>query len=202
MKFLADAFFAPLGAQKRSRCEEEETRCTRATCGRTSTSYNVVFDYTPGHSREGPLAFLGDYAVHLQVDVDKGYDALFAKRLAQEVACWAHARRKFFDAQGSDPGRAVEMLVLTGDLCQLEQRAQEEGLDRDQIKALRQEQSKPILPISEKRLAKLLVQSGQMTVTPRNGFPSCRARMATKRKLRINSQSSLSSASSRGHARP
>jgi transposase len=35
----------------------------------------------------------------------------------------------------------------------IEQRAKDEGLDRDQIKALRQEQSKPILGVIEKRLA-------------------------------------------------
>jgi transposase len=114
---------------------------------------NVVFDYTPGHSREGPLAFLGDYAGYLQADAYKGYDAFFAKGRAQEVGCWTHTRRKFFDAQGSDPGRAVEMLVLIGDLYQIEQRAKEEGLDRDQIHALRQEHSKPILGVIEKRLA-------------------------------------------------
>jgi transposase len=114
---------------------------------------NVVFDYTPGHSREGPLVFLGDYAGYLQADAYQGYDAFFAQRRAQEVACWAHARRKFFDAQGSDPGRAVEMLVLIGDLYQIEQRAKDEGLDRDQIQALRQEHSKPILGVIEKRLA-------------------------------------------------
>jgi transposase len=57
---------------------------------------NVVFDYTSGHSREGPLAFLGDYAGYLQADAYQGYDAFFAKRRAQEVACWAHARRKFW----------------------------------------------------------------------------------------------------------
>lgn len=114
---------------------------------------NVVFDYTPGHSREGPLAFLGDYAGYLQADAYNGYDAFFAKRLAWEVACSAHARRKFFDAQGSDPARAVEMLVLIGDLYKIEQHAKDEGLARDQIKALRQEQSKPILGVIEERLA-------------------------------------------------
>ena len=106
---------------------------------------NVVFDYTPGHSREGPLEFLGDYAGYLQADAYKGYDAFFAKRLALEVACWAHTRRKCFDAQDTDPARAVEMLVLIGDLYKVEDRAKEEGLDRDQIKDLRQQESQPIL---------------------------------------------------------
>jgi transposase len=114
---------------------------------------NVVFDYTAGHSRDGPVRFLGDYAGYLQADAYNGYDAIFAKGHAIEVACWAHARRKFFDAQDSDPARATEMLVLIRDLYQVEDQAKAEGLDRDQIKALRQKDSKPILAVIEKRLA-------------------------------------------------
>jgi hypothetical protein len=33
---------------------------------------NVVFDYTPGHSREGPLRFLGDYGGYVQADAYNG----------------------------------------------------------------------------------------------------------------------------------
>ena len=113
---------------------------------------NVVFDYTPGHSRAGPVQFLGDYAGYLQADAYQGYDAIFEKGWATEVACWAHARRKFFEAQNSDPARAVEMLVLIKDLYEIEQRARDEELQRDQIQALRQQESKPILATIEKRL--------------------------------------------------
>jgi transposase len=113
---------------------------------------NVVFDYTPGHSRAGPVQFLGDYAGYLQADAYQGYDAIFEKGLATEVACWAHARRKFFEAQNSDPARAVEMLVLIKDLYEIERRARDEELQRDQIQALRQQESKPILATIEKRL--------------------------------------------------
>jgi len=113
---------------------------------------NVVFDYTAGHSREGPVRWLGDYAGYLQADAYKGYDAIFAKGHAIEVACWAHTRRKFFEAQDSDPARAAEMLVLIGDLYDVERRAKDEGLDRDQIKALRQQHSQPILEVIAKRL--------------------------------------------------
>ncbi len=113
---------------------------------------DVVFDYTPGHSREGPLRFLGDYTGYVQADAYNGYDALFAKGHAIEVACWAHTRRKFFDAQGSDPARATEMLVLIGDLYEIEARAKQEKLEPDQIKALRQKESRPILEVIEKRL--------------------------------------------------
>jgi hypothetical protein len=113
---------------------------------------NVVFDYTPGHSREGPLRFLGDYGGYVQADAYNGYDALFAKGRATEVGCWAHGRRKFFDSRESDPARAVEMLALIGDLYQIEAQAKEEHLDRDQIKTRRQAKSKPILAVIGQRL--------------------------------------------------
>jgi len=115
--------------------------------------HNVVFDYTSGHSREGPLRFLGDYAGYVQADAYNGYDALFAKGHATEVACWAHTRRKFFAAQDTDPARAAEMLVLIGNLYQIEEQAKEENLGREQIRALRQKEGLPILEVIEKRLA-------------------------------------------------
>jgi transposase len=45
---------------------------------------NVVFDYTPGPSREGPLRFLGDYGGYVQADAYNGYDVLFAQGRATE----------------------------------------------------------------------------------------------------------------------
>ena len=60
----------------------------------------VAFDYTPTHSRDGPMAFLGDYDGYVQADAYKGYDAFFENGDATEVGCWAHTRRKFYDARG------------------------------------------------------------------------------------------------------
>nr|WP_197531015.1 transposase [Posidoniimonas corsicana] len=34
-----------------------------------------------------------------------------------EVACWAHARRKFYDAQDSDEQRTAKMLSMIAELC-------------------------------------------------------------------------------------
>lgn len=113
---------------------------------------DVVFDYTSGHSREGPVRFLGDYGGWVQADAYKGYDAIFAKGHAREAGCWAHTRRKFFDAQSSDPARSAEMLARIGELYAVEHRAKEQSLDRQQIKLLRQKESRPILDALEKRL--------------------------------------------------
>ncbi len=107
--------------------------------------HNVVFDYTPTRCREGPIAFLGDYAGFVQADAYQGYDKLFAKRTCTEVGCWAHARRKFFEAKDSDPGRAYPILTWIRDLYDVERQAKEQQLDAADIVQLRQKSSKPIL---------------------------------------------------------
>jgi transposase len=106
---------------------------------------NVVFDYTSTHSRDGPVAFLGDYSGYVHADAYKGYDAFFERGNATEVACWAHTRRKFYDSLSTDPRRAHEMLAMIGRLYTVEQQAKEDGLDAIALKDLRQQHSKPIL---------------------------------------------------------
>ena len=60
-----------------------------------------------------------------------------------EVACWAHARRKFFDAKDTDGKRAAEMLSMVRELYAVEERAKE--LDDASRRELRQAQSVPVL---------------------------------------------------------
>src|SRR5665648_315808 len=54
----------------------------------------VVYDYSKTRSQEGPKALLKGY---LQADAYAGYDCLYESQQNIECACWAHARRKFFD---------------------------------------------------------------------------------------------------------
>jgi transposase len=111
-----------------------------------------VFDYTATHSRDGPVAFLGDYGGYVQADAYKGYDAFFETGNATEVGCWAHTRRRFYDARTTDPQCAHEMLALIGKLYDVEKQAKENRLDVSSIKELRQEQSRPILDAIHTRL--------------------------------------------------
>jgi hypothetical protein len=48
------------------------------------------------------------------------YDGIYHKGDCVEVACRAHARRKFFDAKDTDSRRAAEMLAMVGRLYALE----------------------------------------------------------------------------------
>jgi transposase len=107
----------------------------------------TVYDYTPNRSRDGPDAFLKEFRGFLQADAYSGYDHLYqdAERGITEVACWAHARRKFYEAQSSDVMRSTVMLAYIRLLYDVEREARDCKLSGGQRRALRQVKSLPIL---------------------------------------------------------
>ncbi len=107
----------------------------------------TVFDYTASRSRDGPEEFLKEFRGYLQADAYSGYDHFYQEpeRGIVEVACWAHARRRFFEAQSSDLMRSTIMLAYIRLLYDVERKARDQKLDGEARRALRQENSKPIL---------------------------------------------------------
>lgn len=103
----------------------------------------TVYDYTPNRSRDGPARWLASYSGYLQADAYGGYDGIYHAQGVTEVACWAHARRKFYDAQDSDQKRSAQMLALIGELYALEREAKD--ADQTARLALRHERSVPVL---------------------------------------------------------
>lgn len=110
----------------------------------------IVYDYTPSRRRDGPVEFLREFAGtpesprYLQADAFGGYDGIYtAGAHVIEVACMAHCRRKFHDARRTDVNRAHQMLAWIQQLYVIERQAKE--LDARARRALRREQSKPIL---------------------------------------------------------
>lgn len=57
----------------------------------------VWFQYSANRKGEHPSAHLASYSGILQVDAFAGYNGLFEDGSIVEAACWAHARRKYFD---------------------------------------------------------------------------------------------------------
>jgi transposase len=105
----------------------------------------VVYDYTPDRSGNGPEQFLKEYRTgYLQSDAYAGYNAIHERGIVA-VGCWAHARRKFYDARTSDPERSHAAIAWIGRLYELERAAKEQHLDDNARHALRQERSRPIL---------------------------------------------------------
>jgi len=103
----------------------------------------TVFDYTPDRSRDGPTAWLKDFKGYLQADAFGGYDGIYVKGDIIEVACWAHARRKFYDSRHSDTQRAHHALALIRLLYDVERESKD--LDAEQRLAMHQARSRPLL---------------------------------------------------------
>lgn len=84
-----------------------------------------VYDFTASRSRDGPTRFLAEYSGYLHADAYTGYDAMFSDIASNviEVACWAHARSKFFDAVGSYPREAHQVLEWIRQLYDIEDQA-------------------------------------------------------------------------------
>lgn len=103
----------------------------------------VVFDYQTGRSGSHARAFLEGWQGHLCVDGYSGYQASFKGDTIQ-LACMAHARRKFFDLHAANQSPlAAEALLLMGQLYQIER----DGADMDIAgrMQLRRDKSVPVL---------------------------------------------------------
>jgi transposase len=112
--------------------------------GSAAVPYDV-YDFTEDRKRDGPARFLAGYAGYLQADAFSGYDGIYAGSggRIREVACWAHARRKFFEARSSSPADASLILEMIGRLYEVEDRAR--PLDDDARRELRRAEAVPVL---------------------------------------------------------
>lgn len=103
----------------------------------------VVYDFTLTKEQSEPKRFLGSWRGHLQCDAASNFHQVLASGEVVEVGCWAHARRRFVDALASDTARSSRILALVQMLYHVESDAR--ALDPPARRAMRQEQSKPIL---------------------------------------------------------
>jgi transposase len=103
----------------------------------------VLYDFQPSRAAACPKAFLQDYAGYLQVD---GY-AAYEQTRAKLVGCFAHARRKFMDAQSVQPkgkiGKADWALNHIQKLYAIEKQLADKTPAQRYV--LRQEKSAPLL---------------------------------------------------------
>jgi len=114
-----------------------------------------VYDFTTSRRRDGPARFLQSYSGYLHADAYTGYDAIFLGTGSSviEVACWSHARRKFFDAVKSYPRQSHQVLEWIRQLYDIEDRAHD--LSVDARRELRVSESNPALDKIEAYLAEL-----------------------------------------------
>src|SRR5579885_2726720 len=110
--------------------------------GDEANPYNV-FDFTLDRGREGPKEFLKDYTQVLLADAYGGYNGVVAGNAITRAGCWAHARRKFVEAEKTAPEIAREAVRLIDALFAVEKQAKE--ISVAERLALRQAQSQPVL---------------------------------------------------------
>jgi transposase len=106
----------------------------------------VFFCYSPDRKSEHPRAHLKDFRGILQADAYAGFNALYERteQPLTEAACWAHARRKFFDLhEATGSPIAHEALARIGALYAIE--ADIRGRSPDERRAMREERTEPIL---------------------------------------------------------
>ncbi|HUO68335.1 MAG TPA: IS66 family transposase [Gammaproteobacteria bacterium] len=104
---------------------------------------HVLFEYTPEHSGSAVDDVLAGFRGYLVADAHTVYDHLYVDGDVVEVNCWAHARRYFFKALGSDPERAKIPLGLIGALFRIERTLA--NSPRKKREAIRQKRSAPIV---------------------------------------------------------
>lgn len=71
----------------------------------------VWFAYSPDRKGMWPQQHLKNFTGTVQADGYAGFNALYATNRIQEAACWAHARRKFYDIAKTSPGGFAEQVL-------------------------------------------------------------------------------------------
>jgi transposase len=104
----------------------------------------VLFRYSPDRRGERPGEHLKGFSGILQADAYAGFGHLYEGGRIQEAACWAHARRGFYDIhQANQSPIAAEALTRIGALYAIE--AEIRGRAPDERMAVRQARAGPLL---------------------------------------------------------
>lgn len=126
----------------------------------------TLYHYSPSRAGSVAESLLSDYGGAIMTDGYTGYDKVAAKQGLQHAQCWAHARRKFVDAEktlpkGKKSPAITAILNEIRKLYAIEKRIK--GLTAAQKQSERIQKAAPIL---EKLKANL--DKKQPTVTPKS----------------------------------
>src|SRR5664280_2788255 len=124
-----------------------EDRIIRPIFGNTAgLEEESFFDFCMGRGREGPKEFLGQFEGILQTDGYVAYEKVGGPKLVH-AGCWAHSRRKFFDAVKLNPQDVVatRIVKLIDDLFGIDALARADKLDHDARHLRRLESAQPLV---------------------------------------------------------
>ncbi len=119
----------------------------------------ALFDYQPGRGALYPQAMLYKFKGYLQTDGYDAYEAFDKVEGITTLCCWAHARRKFYEAKDYDNSNAEKILEKIQLLYQVEAHCRDENYSPEQIKHYRAEHAVPILADLQILLKDLLIKS-------------------------------------------
>lgn len=104
---------------------------------------HTVFRYTPDKQGRTVRKLLGDFRGTLLVDGASDFNLVVQSGGLERAGCWAHARRKFYDARTTDPAVAARALATIRRLFMVERLARDEPDDERQ--RIRAEMTQPLL---------------------------------------------------------
>jgi transposase len=105
----------------------------------------VLFDYKPGRGKRGPAELLKNFKGFLQTDGYQVYEEYGRREDITLVGCMAHARRYFDKALDSHREKAQHVIELLQKVYEVEREIKLNALTEQEILALRNERSLPVL---------------------------------------------------------
>lgn len=137
------------------------TRDDRPWAGRDPPA--AVYFYSPDRKAERPAAHLQGFSGVLQVDGYAGFERLTENGTVALAACWAHARRKFYEIhQAAGSPIAEEALRRIASLYEVEDRIRGQSAEARKIARIRD--SRPLIealkPWLEQELGRIPPRSG------------------------------------------
>ncbi len=112
----------------------------------------AVFQYEADKSSEAVVSKLRPFRGTLTADAEHRFNAVYATGDVLEAGCNAHGRRKFRDAEETQPILAVEGGGFLGAIYGEEAKASELGLTGDALRAHRQRRIRPLADEMERWL--------------------------------------------------
>jgi transposase len=114
---------------------------------------HILFEFTAKHTSEVVRALFKGFEGYVQADAASVYDALFRPtgdedgdgKQRREVACWSHARRKYWEAALSKEPVAREALLRIGKLFELDAELRGKRRPPSKIAKLRREHLRPLV---------------------------------------------------------
>ena len=105
----------------------------------------ALFDYQPGRGAIYPQSMLHNFKGYLQSDGYDGYETFDKIEGVITLCCWAHARRKFYEALEYDKYYGQMLLGQIQSLYKIEDWCRNHHYTPEQIKAYRYQYAIPIL---------------------------------------------------------